>query len=645
METVYVSLRSFIIITCDKNEERADHLTIFPGYFPYDIRRTSFCIFTNLGQAITGYIAAITYTSIDSFIGMLVIHICGQFEILKMKLERLMGDEDCGRDAKQIQKELAWIVKRHEDLSHSAAKIEECFNMLLLMQMLLCTIEICFQGFILFNVVLKDVSGLLSGQMLFFMLSVPFILVHIYIYCYIGEKLLVQNREMSNSAYKSNWFNVAPSESKCLLFIMQRSHRPLCLTAGKFSTFSIELFSTILKTSMGYLSVLLTVFCILDLKYVYSWNQYTMKFIGIWPEERKWNRPSSYLVLIAVLMMLCFITIPQTINLTLIWGDMDLVVENLSMGNITITISLLKTIAFWTNGKSLKSLLECMAKDWSTPVLKNEYESMKKIGKISRTIIMRSTIMCNTVAIAYGVLRMYSMKYTENKLFFRAYFPYDVDSTPNYQLTMFAQFLGTMYAAITYTCVDTFVAMLILHICGQLSNLKEEIKKLSVQSEKDFQANLGKIVRKHQYLNRFAGQVENCFNMMLLVQMLGCTVQLCFQCFQAIMSFGVEVEEYLILQISFLIIYVIYVMLHLYLYCYVGERLTAEGLEIANAVYDSEWYNLSAKNTKLLILIICRAKTPLQITAGRFCSFTLELYFQILKTSMGYISVLCAMKN
>ncbi|XP_034184609.2 odorant receptor 115 [Osmia lignaria lignaria] len=370
-----------------------------------------------------------------------------------------------------------------------------------------------------------------------------------------------------------------------------------------------------------------------------------MKFVGIWPEERKWNRPSSYLVLIAVLMMLCFITIPQTINLMLIWGDMDLVVENLSMGNITITISLLKTIAFWTNGKSLKSLLECMAKDWSTPVLKNEYESMKKIGKITRTIIMRSTIMCNTVVTAYGVLRMYSMKHTENKLFFRAYFPYDVDSTPNYQLTMFAQFLATMYAAITYTCVDTFVAMLILHICGQLSNLKEEIKKLSVQSEEDFQANLGKIVRKHQYLNRFAMQVENCFNMMLLVQMLGCTVQLCFQCFQAIMSFGVEEEKYLILQISFLIIYVIYVMLHLYLYCYVGERLTAEGLEIANAVYDSEWYNLSAKNTKLLILIICRAKTPLQITAGRFCSFTLELYFQILKTSMGYISVLCAMKN
>lgn len=154
--------------------------------------------------------------------------------------------------------------------------------------------------------------------------------------------------------------------------------------------------------------------------------------------------------------------------------------------------------------EALKSLLECMAKDWSTPMLKNEYESMKKIARYTRTIIMRSTVMCNAVVTVYGVLRLYSMKHTENKLFFRAYFPYDVDSTPNYQLTVFAQFLAAMYAAISYTCVDTFVAMLILHICGQLSNLKEEIKRLSVQGEKDFQVNLGKIVRKHQYLNRFA---------------------------------------------------------------------------------------------------------------------------------------------
>ncbi|XP_076754668.1 odorant receptor 67c-like [Xylocopa sonorina] len=381
-----------------------------------------------------------------------------------------------------------------------------------------------------------------------------------------------------------------------------------------------------------------------DLKYVIGWNYYTMKFMGMWPEERKWNRASSYLILIPCLMMLCFVCAPQSINLFVIWGDFNLVIENLSLGNITITISLLKTIAFWINGRSLKSLLNYMANDWETVTKRTDREMMENVGRFIRKTVIRSTIMCHTVVIIYVSTRYFVAKYAEKGLLFRSYFPYDTEVSPNYELTVFAQVVATFYAAGTYTAVDTFVAMLILHICGQLSNLRDELKTLRTYDKKTFDMKLGKIVRKHDYLNKFAETIENCFNMMLLIQMLGCTAQLCFQCFQAIMSLSVEAKEYLILYMFFMMIYVIYVMLQLYLYCYVGERLLIESIEIANAAYDAEWYKLSPKNAKSLVIIICRARLPLRITAGRFCSFTMMLYSQILKTSMGYISVLYATK-
>ncbi|CAL7939524.1 unnamed protein product [Xylocopa violacea] len=367
-----------------------------------------------------------------------------------------------------------------------------------------------------------------------------------------------------------------------------------------------------------------------DLKYVIGWNYYTMKFMGMWPEERKWNRPFSYLILVPCLMMLCFVCAPQSSNLFVIWGDFNLVIENLSLGNITITISLLKTIAFWINGRSLKSLLNCMAYDWETVTKKTDREVMENIGRFTRKTVIRSTLMCHAVVIIYVSTRYFVAKYTEKGLLFRSYFPYNTDVSPNYELTVFAQVVATFYAAGTYTAVDTFVAMLILHVCGQLSNLRDELKTLQTYDKEAFAVKLGQIVRKHDYLNRF---------------MLGCTAQLCFQCFQAIMSLGVETKEYLILHIFFMLFYVIYVMLQLYLYCYVGERLLIESIEMANAAYDAEWYKLSPKNARLLIIIICRSRLPLQITAGRFCSFTMMLYFQILKTSMGYVSVLYATKN
>ena len=95
----------------------------------------------------------------------------------------------------------------------------------------------------------------------------------------------------------------------------------------------------------------------LDLTYQYGWNRTIMKYMGIWPEERKWNRPSSYVVLIPFLTMLCFVSVPQNMNLPRIAHDLNLVVENFSMANVTLTMSLMKTVAIWLNGKSKKFMI------------------------------------------------------------------------------------------------------------------------------------------------------------------------------------------------------------------------------------------------------------------------------------------------
>ncbi|XP_053996907.1 odorant receptor 13a-like [Hylaeus anthracinus] len=555
MVTVYISLRAFTIMTCDQSKETQDRLVLYPGYFPYNVRPTVVLVLTNLAQAFAAYCATIPYTSVDTFIAMLVLHICAQFENLRRRLEGLTDEKDRTRDRDQIQKELVSIVERHEHLNWVATKIEECFNLLLLLQLLLCTIEICFQGFLFCNVLLKNETGLLNVQMVFFVLFVSFIIVHMYIYCYIGERLQVQSSGMAISAYKSNWFNVSPPEAKNLIFIICRSTRPLCLTAGKFSTFSMEMFSSILKTSMGYLSVLLTV------------------------------------------------------------------------------------------TSELKSLLKSIAGDWQKKISTSHRRKMVNVARITRITIIRSTLMCNAVVVIYSLLRIFTIKYSGTKLLFRAYFPYDINTSPNYELTVCGQIIAAFYAAISYTAVDTFVAMLVFHVCGQLSILNDQIKELPTYDKTDIRVKLAGVVQKFEYLKKFTETIENCFNLMLLLQMIGCSVQLCFQCFQAIVSIDDEINEFVIFQLAFLSLYVIYVLLQLYLYCYVGDKLLDESTKLADAAYNCEWYNLSANDAKLLVIVIIRARLPLRITAGKFCTLTLVLYSDILKRSMGYISVLYAMKS
>ena len=46
-------------------------------------------------------------------------------------------------------------------------------------------------------------------------------------------------------------------------------------------------------------------------------------------------------------------------------------------------------------------------------------------------------------------------------------------------------------------------------------------------------------------------------------------------------------------------------------------------------MYGSEWYKLPPKNIKPLFLVMHRAQKPLELTAGKFCSFSLELYCSV----------------
>nr|XP_050845881.1 odorant receptor 13a-like [Vespula vulgaris] len=379
--------------------------------------------------------------------------------------------------------------------------------------------------------------------------------------------------------------------------------------------------------------------------YVCGWNQKIMKFMGIWPDERGFAYASSYKVLFPIGLMFLFISLPQTTNLYFIWGDFDLIVENLSVGNMTTTIAILKTATFWSNGRYMKLLLSRMENDRKEATTEENVKKMMRIADISRKITAGSIIMCNILVITYVILRTLLLPYTGRSLYYRGYFPYDSRTFPNFELTLIAQITAAVYTANNYTAVDTFMTMLMLHVCGQISCLRKTLTRLCSENNNNFRIDLRRIVEKYDMLNKYAEIIEDRFNGILLIQMLGCTVQLCVQWYQAISALVDNDQGLLIVRLFFFAVYTTYVMLHIYLYCYVGQKLFSEGTKMAYAAYDCSWYNLSPNEAKYLTIIMCRAQISSRITAGKFCTFNHELFGKILKTSMGYLSVLYAMKT
>jgi len=153
---------------------------------------------------------------------------------------------------------------------------------------------------------------------------------------------------------------------------------------------------------------------------------------------------------------------------------------------------------------ALKVLVTCMSKDWNLIIDKRNRRTMLDVAKMTRSLSIHSSLMCQIVVIIYVALRYFISRKIGHQILFRAYFPYNTTISPLYELTFVAQAIAAAYAAMMYTAVDTFIATLVLHTCGQLSNLRRELTELCAGEREKFRMRLGQLVSRHEYLNRWA---------------------------------------------------------------------------------------------------------------------------------------------
>ena len=82
-----------------------------------------------------------------------------------------------------------------------------------------------------------------------------------------------------------------------------------------------------------------------ELKVAVGWNRGNMEFVGIWPEpSRTHERLPNFKALLYLSIIIVFGVGPQSANLFFIWGDLELVTENLSTANIPGINAMIKLI-------------------------------------------------------------------------------------------------------------------------------------------------------------------------------------------------------------------------------------------------------------------------------------------------------------
>ncbi|XP_063925608.1 odorant receptor 4-like [Zophobas morio] len=220
-----------------------------------------------------------------------------------------------------------------------------------------------------------------------------------------------------------------------------------------------------------------------------------------------------------------------------------------------------------------------------------------------------------------------------HQLIMPAWYPFDIQKSPNYELTYIYQAICFTYLTTANVNVDTITYALFMYICTQCDILCDDLSNLSGKQE-DFNEKFIKCVQHHKTILSFAKKTNSLFNMIILGQFATSTMALALTMFQ--LSLVDTFDAAAVVGVF----YIVGLSMQLFLYCWFGNEVETKSSHIPYAVYSSQWVDVSLKVKNNLLILGGRCQRPLKITAINLFDLSLNTFVTILRSAWSYFAVL-----
>ncbi|XP_071643786.1 odorant receptor 13a-like isoform X2 [Temnothorax longispinosus] len=231
--------------------------------FPFDVSKSPIFECFLIGQFVY-----------DTVIAFVILHVSGQINIMQQDLAEISNFLSRKYDRSTFLLVIRNLICKHQKIIILSQNIENLYTHVALIQVLWNTLVMCCTGFVI--IIVSNVSCFLHILDNFFFLillqiissgedavnlikSVSYytvIILEVFLYCFAGEFLSAKSKSISDAIYETLWYNLPPSDSRIILFMMLRCQKQLTITAGRIIDLTLEGFTSIMKASVSYISVL-----------------------------------------------------------------------------------------------------------------------------------------------------------------------------------------------------------------------------------------------------------------------------------------------------------------------------------------------------------------------------------------------------
>ncbi|XP_053596878.1 odorant receptor 46a-like [Microplitis demolitor] len=278
----------------------------------------------------------------------------------------------------------------------------------------------------------------------------------------------------------------------------------------------------------------------------------------------------------------------------------------------------------------------CCCQDSEEKKIQDKFDKMINYRTLAFLVVTESAVIL-TVSVSV-------MRDTPNRImFFNTWLPFDASTFFGYWIAYTHQVLAHFFSALANVAYDTLIPGLMLKICAQLSILEYRLKLLaknnysseSLNNIKQREINaVSKCVKHHLKIFQLAEKTNQVFSTIMFVQFSISTFVICVTIYRLSQ---VEISDP---EFASMASYFMCLLSQIFGTCLASTECSIKSFDIAMAVYQTDWYNLTTATQKSLLLIMTRSSRPLRFNAGYFIDISLNSFNQLIKLSYSAYNVL-----
>ncbi|CAL7944633.1 unnamed protein product [Xylocopa violacea] len=195
-----------------------------------------------------------------------------------------------------------------------------------------------------------------------------------------------------------------------------------------------------------------------------------------------------------------------------------------------------------------------------------------------------------------------------------------------------------VFIALCHISAVSLVLSMVLHVCGKFSILSYRIKNITAISQVNLDSKIKELVIAHIKIMMTANSINSALQIFLLIDLIQTTIRMAIVTYMML----VNPDENFVSRFTYSL-YMTLITSILFLYCFMGERLSHESSKVWEAYFDTDWHNLSIHDQKSMLLVMSSGRQIMHVTAGKLYTFSLIGFIGVVKTAFGYVSLLRAL--